>query len=69
MESERPGLCLRSHEIKIVQADGIDEPEQAGGLASEIVERINSVWENRSISSCFQRKETSLDYRHIQTSA
>ena len=49
--------ALRSHEIKIVQAEGIDDPKLASRLVSEILERINSVWQDRThITPCFTEK-------------
>jgi len=46
-ENDR-GYALRAHEIKIVRAEGIDDPTQASGLVGEIVERINNVWQDRT---------------------
>lgn len=49
--------ALRPHEIKIVQAEGIDEPMQSRELVNDIVERLNSVWRDRErITPCFNEK-------------
>jgi ArsR family metal-binding transcriptional regulator len=49
--------ALRPHEIKIVQAEGIDDLPKSRELVSEIVERLNSVWRDRErITPCFNEK-------------
>ncbi len=54
---EDRAYALRAHEIKIVQAEGIDDRKQASGLVIEIIERINSTWKDRErITPCFAEK-------------
>jgi ArsR family metal-binding transcriptional regulator len=49
--------ALRSHEIKIVQGEGIDDPVQSKELVREIVARINNIWRTRErITPCFTEK-------------
>ncbi len=49
--------ALRPHEIKIVQANGIDDPVQSSHLVSEIVDRINNTWRTRgNITPCYTEK-------------
>lgn len=49
--------ALRPHEIKIVQAEGIEDPVQAHELVKKIVERLNGVWQAREgIIPCFTEK-------------
>jgi ArsR family metal-binding transcriptional regulator len=49
--------ALRPHEIKIVQAEGINDLPKSCELVSEIVERLNSVWRDREhITPCFIEK-------------
>lgn len=49
--------ALRPHEIKIVQAEWIDDSTKSRELVGEIVERLNGVWRDRKhITPCFTEK-------------